>query len=66
MLRIHQSHFSQAYDLVNLSNILFYRFKEEDIDKVIAFMKDNFTITETGEVINYCFGLKQVTEAKAQ
>ena len=62
---INKTSFDGEYDLVNLSNILAYRFKEEDMDKTIAFMRDNFKLRENGEVINYCFDLKRENEDKA-
>ena len=62
---IHKTSFDGEYDLVNLSNILAYRFKEEDMDKTVAFMRDNFKLRENGEVINYCFDLKRESEDKA-
>ena len=62
---IHKTSFDGEYDLVNLSNILAYRFKEEDMDKTVAFMRENFKLRENGEVINYCFDLKRENEDKA-
>lgn len=62
---IHKTSFSKEYDLVNLSNILAYRFKEDDMDKIVGFMRDNFKLRENGEVLNYCFDLKKENEEKA-
>jgi len=61
---INKVRFTSEYDLVNLSNILAYRFKDEDIDKYIEFMK-RFNLTSNGEVIHYFYNMKKEIEEKA-
>jgi len=55
--------FSSQYDLVNLSNILAYIIK--DLEKYIEFLKDNFNLTDDGEIINYFFSLDPNNEKRA-
>ena len=55
--------FADAYDLINLSNILSYYFK--DLDEYIIFLKTNFLLKENGQIINYFFWMKQDIEEKA-
>lgn len=61
---INKTVFPNEYDLVNLSNILAYRFKEEDIEKHIEFMK-RFNLAPNGEVIHYFYDMKKDVEQKA-
>ena len=55
--------FSKSYDLINLSNILTYYFK--DINEYISFLKNNFLLNDGGEIINYFFHLNKETEENA-
>lgn len=61
---INKTRFDSEYDLVNLSNILAYRFKEDDIESHIEFMK-RFNLTPNGEVIHYFYDMKKDVEQKA-
>ena len=61
---INKTRFDSEYDLVNLSNILAYRFKEDDIESHIEFMK-RFNLTPNGEVIHYFYDMKKDVEEKA-
>ena len=61
---INKTSFDSEYDLVNLSNILAYRFKEEEIEKHIEFMR-RFNLTPNGEVIHYFYDMKKDVEEKA-
>ena len=54
---------SIPYDLINLSNILFYNFK--DIEEYINFLANNFLLKENGQIINYFFQLNQDIEKRA-
>ena len=45
--------FEESYDLINLSNILLYYFK--NMDEYIKFLDNNFRLNENGEIINYFF-----------
>lgn len=49
--------FQNKYDLINLSNILTYNFK--DIKEYINFLNNNFLLKENGEIINYFFNMNQ-------
>lgn len=62
---ITKTNFTKEYDLVNLSNILTYYYKDETINELIKFIKENFNISNTGEIISYFFGLKKETEERA-
>lgn len=55
--------FADAYDLINLSNILSYYFK--DLDEYITFLRANFSLKENGQIINYFFRMNQDIEEKA-
>lgn len=46
---------TDEYDLVNLSNILSYNFRNPK--EYVEFLKNNFSLTENGEIINYVFGM---------
>ena len=61
---INKTRFDSKYDLVNLSNILAYRFKEDDMESHIEFMK-RFNLTPNGEVIHYFYDMKKDVEQKA-
>lgn len=51
--------FNKEYDLVNLSNILVYYFgKREYID----YLKNNFSLTDNGEIINYFYDMSKENE----
>lgn len=50
--------FPKEYDLVNLSNIIPYCFSGSDLKSCIEFFRDNFSLTQTGEIINYMFSLQ--------
>lgn len=50
--------FFKEYDLIHLSNILSYHFKENDLPRYIQFLKEHFFITPNGEIINYFFDMK--------
>lgn len=62
---ITKTSFSNVYDLVNLSNILSYHLKEDEIKRYIDFCKDNFNLNPNGEVIHYFFGIKPENEENA-
>ena len=51
--------FDKQYDLVNLSNIMEYICSSSNFQAYIDFMKENFNLTDQGEIINYLFSLKQ-------
>lgn len=53
--------FNNKYDLVNLSNILSYYFKESTLDKMIEFLSINFNLNSGGEIINYFYRLNLET-----
>lgn len=55
--------FTKEYDLVNLSNILTYYIN--DIQEYIKFLKNNFSLKNNGEIINYFFHMKPDIENKA-
>ena len=61
---INKTRFDSQYDLVNLSNILAYRFKEDDIESHIEFMK-RFNLTPNVEIIHYFYDMKKDIEQKA-
>lgn len=52
--------FNKEYDLINLSNILTYYFK--NLEEYIKFLKNNFSLKENGEIVNYFFQMKQDIE----
>ena len=58
---IMKSDIKDSYDLINLSNILTYYYKEEEIDKLIEFLKKKFSLNDNGEIINYFFKMKKET-----
>ena len=49
--------FKNKYDLINLSNILTYKFK--DLNEYIKFFNTNFSLKENGEIINYFFDMNE-------
>ena len=49
--------FPQEYDLINLSNILSYYFPKDKLKSYVDFLKENFNLTESGEIINYFYKL---------
>lgn len=51
------------YNLVNLSNILSYNFK--DLNQYVDFFKNNFSLKENGEIINYVFDMSPEVQKKA-
>ena len=55
--------FSTPYDLINLSNILTYYFK--DIEKYIEFLSTSFSLKENGKILNYLFELTPIVENRA-
>lgn len=59
---IFKERFKDEYDLVNLSNILSYYYTENDKEKYIAFLKDNFLLTPSGEIINYFYDMSRKNE----
>ncbi len=59
---IFKERFKDEYDLVNLSNILSYYYTENDKEKYIAFLKDNFLLTPSGEIINYFYDMSRKDE----
>lgn len=58
---ITKTKFPNEYDLINLSNILSYYYKENELKEYISFLKSNFSLTENGEIINYFYDLKPET-----
>ena len=60
---ITKTRLSGEYDLVNLSNILSYNFK--DLNQYVDFLKDNFLLKENGEIINYFFSMSPELQKKA-
>ena len=52
-----------AYDLINLSNISTYYFK--NMEEYIKFLRNNFSLRENGEIINYFFRMNQDVEEQA-
>ena len=54
--------FQNKYDLINLSNILTYKFK--DLKDYIKFFDDNFLLKEDGEIISYFFDMNQNIKEK--
>lgn len=50
------------YDLVNLSNIMSYCYKQEDMYECIKFLRNHFNISSYGEIINYFYGLNPDVE----
>ena len=54
--------FPIAYDLINLSNILTYYFK--NMEEYINFLNNNFSLKEHGEIINYFFHISQDIEER--
>ena len=63
VLDITKVHLDKTYDLINLSNILSYYFK--DLDSYINYLKNNFKLKENGEILNYFFSMNQDTIDKA-
>jgi len=55
--------FPTSYDLINLSNILTYYFK--NLDEYINFLNNNFSLKENGQIINYFFRMSQNIEKQA-
>lgn len=53
----------KEYDLINLSNILTYYFK--NLEEYIKFLESNFYLTEEGIIINYFFNMRPEIESKA-
>lgn len=51
--------FKKEYDLVNLSNILSYYFRNPNLEEYIEFLKTNFSLSDKGEIINYIFKMSQ-------
>ncbi len=45
----------KSYDLINLSNILSYYYKADNIDDLVDFLKSNFNLDKNGEIINYFY-----------
>lgn len=54
--------FNNSYDLINLSNILSYYFK--DLKEYITFLRINFLLKENGQIINYFFKMNKDIEEK--
>ena len=54
--------FPISYDLINLSNILTYYFK--NMEEYINFLNNNFSLKEHGEIINYFFHISQDIEER--
>lgn len=49
--------FSKEYDLINLSNILYYYFNNYEKKDYIKYLKNNFVLKNNGEIINYFYTL---------
>lgn len=62
---ITKAKFDNKYDLINLSNILPYYFKRSDLSDYMDFLKNNFSLTDTGEIINYFFSMRPEIEKRA-
>lgn len=56
-LDVTKTKFHEKYDLVILSNILVYYFKNKQ--KYIDYLKNSFELTDNGEIINYFFALSE-------
>ena len=52
----------KRYDLINLSNILSYYYKADNIDEYVNFLKNNFILTKNGEIINYFYRMDSDVE----
>jgi len=63
VLDITKVNITNSYDLINLSNILIYYYK--DLEEYIKFLDNNFSLNENGEIINYFFRMKEDIEIKA-
>ena len=59
---IFKERFEDEYDLVNLSNILSYYYPENDKERYISFLNDNFSSTSSGEIINYFYDMTRKNE----
>ena len=57
---------AKSYDLINLSNILSYYYKSDDIDGYVDFLKRNFRLNKNGEIINYFYRMDGEIEEKFQ
>lgn len=53
---ITKTKFNSKYDLINLSNILTYCFRG-NLQEYINFFKNNLSLTNDGEIINYIFDI---------
>lgn len=59
---IRKLEFKDRYDLINLSNIMEYICSSSDFKSYIEFLKNNFNLSENGEILNYIFSLKETHE----
>lgn len=56
----------KKYDLINLSNILSYYYKADDIEGYVNFLKNNFCLNKNGEIINYFYRMDGEVEESFQ
>ena len=59
VMDITKTKISESYDLINLSNILSYHFNYDTIKEFIEFLRNNFNLNSSGEIINYLFSLNE-------
>ena len=64
MCDITKKRINKKYDLINLSNILSYYYKADDIEEYVNFLRSNFCLNKNGEIINYFYRMDgEVEEA---
>lgn len=63
---ITKSRIDKKYDLINLSNILSYYYRSDNIEEYVRFLKKNFSLNKDGEIINYFYRMDSEVEEKFQ